>query len=383
VAYDYYVTREDVSFSPESVFYKNRQEFRHNSSRSRIDEDAQIVTLNVPFIVITSMLDNLPAFMIDIIKRLLKDLNYTTFTARTVKELLWGYEDPLLKKLHQYLPHLVNDGEFGFFLNYNNSLSEEFEADSGMRDIHDWCQVRKWNNRTSLGIWNSEWANEINGTDGFGISPMQQDASRLFVFIDAVCRSVYVDRSRSSPSEYVLEEDVFASADKNADNIGFCPEGICAPSGVLNVTSCVYMQTGTAAPVFISQPHFFQGDQSLSRAVDGMEPNETLHRTFLSLDPMTGFIKDAAKRLQINVFAQGLSRSNTGIFFPAIWFDQRAKPTAEFSAAMSGKISILYLVQRFPVCLMIVSLLGLLFSVPFLPQVKIVRYEELDQDNDT
>ena len=92
VAYDYFVSRDDVSFSAESVFYKNRQLFQLNTSRSTIDKDARIVTLNVPFVVITSMLDDLPAFMIDIVKILLKDLNYTTFTAKSAKELLWGYE---------------------------------------------------------------------------------------------------------------------------------------------------------------------------------------------------------------------------------------------------------------------------------------------------
>ena len=98
-----------------------------------------------------------------------------------------------------------------------------------------------------------------------------------------------------------INKNVFESGTENPDNLGFCPDGICTRSGLLNLTKCAETQTGFAAPVFISQPHFLNADRSLMDEIAGMEPDEANHQTYLVVDPLTGFIKNAAKRFQINI----------------------------------------------------------------------------------
>ena len=56
------------------------------------------------------------------------------------------------------------------------------------------------------------------------------------------------------------------------------------------------------APIFMSQPHFLNADKSLVDAVTGMAPDKARHDTYLNIDPITGFISDAAKRFQINIY---------------------------------------------------------------------------------
>lgn len=51
--------------------------------------------------------------------------------------------------------------------------------------------------------------------------------------------------------------------------------------GVLNISAC---QSG--APVFVSQPHFLNGD-FYKDTVIGMSPNESIHNTFIDVEPVS------------------------------------------------------------------------------------------------
>ena len=53
-------------------------------------------------------------------------------------------------------------------------------------------------------------------------------------------------------------------------------------AGVLNISAC---QSG--APVFVSQPHFLNGD-FYKDTVIGMSPDEGLHNTFIDVEPVGG-----------------------------------------------------------------------------------------------
>lgn len=40
------------------------------------------------------------------------------------------------------------------------------------------------------------------------------------------------------------------------------------------------------APVYLSNPHFFQADPSLIAEVEGLKPNRTLHQTYFKIQPV-------------------------------------------------------------------------------------------------
>lgn len=78
-----------------------------------------------------------------------------------------------------------------------------------------------------------------------------------------------------------------------------------APSGMENLT------TVAGAPLFASKPHFLDGDKSLAGSVVGMLPRREVHDTYLDIEPNTGELARAHKRLQ-------LVYEMTNVFLPAI-----------------------------------------------------------------
>jgi hypothetical protein len=41
-------------------------------------------------------------------------------------------------------------------------------------------------------------------------------------------------------------------------------------------------------PIIASNPHFLDADRSVQDAVDGLVPNEILHRSYMDIEPTTG-----------------------------------------------------------------------------------------------
>src|SRR5258705_13557820 len=78
-----------------------------------------------------------------------------------------------------------------------------------------------------------------------------------------------------------LDRSVFSSAQENPDNACFCsaPDK-CLRSGLIDVSEC------QGAEMFLSNPHFLDGDPSLMDAVEGMHPDQERHRGFMDIEPV-------------------------------------------------------------------------------------------------
>ena len=147
---------------------------------------------------------------------------------------------------------------------------------------------------------------------------------RLYLFSTDICRSVYGTFERHSsvlniPTElFSIPPEVFLNATLNPDNIGFGTYD----SGVLDASSC---QEG--APIFISLPHFLYAADQYKDSVDGLTPDANLHRTLFEVEPHTGLVVDAQKRLQINVFVQPQQfiddlKHVSEVILPAVWINE-------------------------------------------------------------
>ncbi|XP_013421043.1 lysosome membrane protein 2-like [Lingula anatina] len=83
-------------------------------------------------------------------------------------------------------------------------------------------------------------------------------------------------------------------------------------------------------PAIVSLPHFYQGDQSLVDAFDGLHPTKDVHQTFLDVEPYTGALLRASKRLQVNIWLQKISRFTETdhlpdfLPFPVMWLNESA-----------------------------------------------------------
>jgi hypothetical protein len=180
---------------------------------------------------------------------------------------------------------------------------------------------------SSLPYWKTPYANQINGTDGSWFPPLyNKDVSsqRLYLFSTDVCRSLYAKFAGHSsvlsiPTEsFSIPSEVFLNSTLNPDNAGFGS----FDSGVLDVSSC-----RQGAPIFISLPHLLYASDRYKEKIDGIAPDSELHQTILEVEPHTGLVLNAQKRLQINVFIAPEQYIDDlklvkEVILPAIWINE-------------------------------------------------------------
>lgn len=264
------------------------------------------------------------------------------FKTATAREFLVGFSDPLLDYLRTLAPFLPAKWAGPWT---NETTWSKVTIFIGEPDKDPWNR----RNRVSApildpqldGTMKARWgsahslANIMTGTDGMMFArPLASRPSPVYVWSGEVGRAIQfvptilvdlngVTLRRFSPnSNWLLN---VSSLMENADFYQF------GPSGLANLTSMV------GAQVFVSTPHFLNGDLSLLNGVDGLSPDASLHDTYLDIEPKTGATLRAQKALQV---AYQLRRSNVSneIWFsllgsniryvPSYWISETAQATS-------------------------------------------------------
>jgi hypothetical protein len=85
------------------------------------DESLSITMVNTPIVTIVSLIRNQTNRTQAIFNFVEKLFSESLFTKHTVREWLWGYEDPLLKaaKAIPIIQDLIPDDHFGYFYGQN------------------------------------------------------------------------------------------------------------------------------------------------------------------------------------------------------------------------------------------------------------------------
>ena len=227
---------------------------------------------------------------------------------------------------------------------------------------------------SSLPYWKTDPTNQINGTDGSWFPPLYNrdfQSERLYLFSTDICRSVYAKFEAHSsvldvPTEtFSIPAEVFLNGTLNPDNAGFGT----ADSGVLNVAACKQ-----GAPVFISLPHFLYAADRYANGVDGLGANALVHRTILQVEPHTGLVVSAQKRLQINVLIQPDAfieqlQHISEVLLPAIWINESTSIDQKSADDLNGQVLRLFSITRWlSIGLICAGLLVLLTSIVFVKQ---------------
>ncbi|RYH18302.1 hypothetical protein EON65_27325 [archaeon] len=165
-----------------------------------------------------------------------------------------------------------------------------------------------WDEKTARDMgytkpFDTEFANRIQGTDGnmYG-RPIRTE--KIQIFISDIYRSVWLKQHGRQQwngitlNRYGVQEKDMWNTTLNPDNAQYYAFG---PTGLENAT------TANNVPVFISFPHFLHGDERLVSAVKGLHPQVGAHETYLSIEPQTGLLVEAKKRLQINYLMESYS----------------------------------------------------------------------------
>ncbi|NWH71164.1 SCRB1 protein, partial [Piaya cayana] len=286
-------------------------------------EDEYIVVPNILLMGAAVMMENLPKIVKFVLSQVLDALKQEAFMNRTVREIMWGYEDPLIDTINKLAPGLIPfKGKFGLFVELNNSNSGLFTVHTGRKNISRVHMVDSWNGLKKVNYWRSNECNMINGTAGEMWPPFMSPTSLEFYSPDA-CRSMTLVYEKSGKFEgvptyrFVAPKTLFANGTDYPPNEGFCP---CMQSGIQNVSSC-----RLNAPMFISHPHFYNADPVLVNAVEGLNPSEEQHALFLDVHPMTGIPMNCSIKLQLNLYIKDVPqiKQTEGIkpvVLPLLWF---------------------------------------------------------------
>ncbi|XP_044030623.1 lysosome membrane protein 2 isoform X4 [Siniperca chuatsi] len=249
------------------------------------------------------------------------------FTTRTVDELLWGYEDPLLARVASSNPEV--ETVFGLMYKKNGSNDGEFVYHTGEQNYMDYGRVETWKGQSQLTFWTSNQSNSINGSDGSAFHPLLNKNERIYIFTPDLCRSIYMEFEKDVAVKgipayrFTPPRSVLASKEENPANEGFCvrPEE-CLGTGLLKVSPC-----RRGAPVVASFPHFYLADSKYVAAIEGLSPQRKHHQTFLDLNPTTGVIVRANKRAQVNVLLSRIpgfpkTRGLNDTIFPVMFLNE-------------------------------------------------------------
>ncbi|XP_061590255.1 lysosome membrane protein 2c [Cololabis saira] len=319
---------EQITFEDNStrVAAVNTKTYIFQRGMSRGPESDLIRTVNIPAMTVMEKFKDFPVEA-NIISAYMRSTGEGLFSTHTVRELLWGYEDPLLKALKLVRPEL--DDVFGLFYKSNASNDGEYVFFTGQQNYKDFSRVATWNDQSSLNWWTSDECNMINGTNGASFHPLISKNEELYIFSSDLCRSLYavyeddVTVNGIPGYRFILPDEVFANLTVNPANKGYCvPAGNCLGSGLLNVSACKQ-----GAPIIMSSPHFYQADEKFVQDVFGMNPKKELHETNIDINPLTGIVLRAAKRVQINVYVEKIKTfSQTGnvrtVVLPVVYLNE-------------------------------------------------------------
>ncbi|PIK51964.1 putative lysosome membrane protein 2 isoform X1 [Apostichopus japonicus] len=337
--------KENVTFlsSDEEISYTTLSQYEFVSDMSVENANPmidKITSINIPYLTVVNMV----SFWGDKEKSEVKLAALLTgsqvFESHTVDELLWGYEDPLLKLIALQKPGLVPSTFFGLFAGKNNSDDGVYVVDSGKTDPSRTSSIKTYKGNSSLTFWTTNTTNMINGTDGTYYHPFIDKSEPLYVFSSDICRSIQasyekpIDVEGLTADRFVGTPEDFQNTTLNPANLGFCTPNAsyCLPGGLLNVSNC-----HQDAPVVMSLPHFLFAEEKVLEMLDGdLNPIKEKHQTSFDLEPITGGPLQVFKRLQINIHQKAYKdmpnfKSLPNAYLPILWLEESSVVTPEYA----------------------------------------------------
>ncbi|XP_023246481.1 sensory neuron membrane protein 2 [Copidosoma floridanum] len=217
----------------------------------------------------------------------------------------------------------------------NKTEEKSYKINSGVKNIKLLGEIIEWNNSTKISAWNDNGTcNNVYGSDSMLFPPYVTENTNITVFQSDICRTVYLDFENRSKykglsSIKFVESNMLTSGATFSNNKCFCvneTKGILGEDGCL-LDGAMELQTCLNTPVVLTFPHFFKAHTKYQNGVLGVNPNKTLHETFVELEPKTGVVLRGAKRVQFNIFYRKIKHAKltdklNETLMPVLWIDE-------------------------------------------------------------
>lgn len=354
-----------------TLTYKDRREYYFMRNMSVHDQNFKITTLNMAAVVVLDKVKYMNFAIVEAVNLALWLTGETLLITKSVNEILFGYEDALLHRLKPL--GLVPSDIVGLFIERNNTVDGIYTVNTGVDDYTKVGKVEYYNYQSQMNLWATDKANMINGTDGTIMPPLIKKEDKIYIFENELCRSLYAVYNHSltiiddiellgfAPDEYF-----YGNTSVNPDNKGFCtPADNCLGAGLLNLTECTQ-----GVPIIMSTPHFLFAYEKLWNDT-GLYPDYDKHATLIYIEPTSGLLMKANKRIQFNVQLHRDSRiSMTAnlpeILYPLFWVDEHFEIDKKNADKFKNEVKMpLELVNIFKWLLFIVGVVMMLFNLMY------------------
>ncbi|XP_046660020.1 scavenger receptor class B member 1 isoform X1 [Homalodisca vitripennis] len=296
-----------------------------------VDKNLKIVVPNIPLLTLTSGSNELSRLLQTSLSVVLRFMGgMTPFKTVSADELVFGYDDPLTSLANRFYPRGKRPPrKMGLFLGRNGTLDDVATINTGHRGMEYFGIMDKLNGMDHLPYWNDAPCNNINASEGSLFPPRAVTGSDVVnVYDKDLCR-VWPLRHRYEMSEggitvgyYTPDDNIFRNGDEYPDNKCYCPGSEeCPVDGLQNISPCQF-----DAPVYLSLPHFYKADPSLSEPFEGLNPSQEKHETFFKIQPKLGVTLEARVRVQLNLKVEHAEihpvRNFPDIVFPIMWLEE-------------------------------------------------------------
>ncbi|GFY55083.1 platelet glycoprotein 4 [Trichonephila inaurata madagascariensis] len=341
--------KTDMNWDEEdgTLTYKDIKDYTFVPEMSSGDQEEMVYTLNGPLLAVINYVEDYAPFLFrsfvaELMNGIFESYNETLLIHRTVRELVYeGYHEPMVADLSKVvegfltIPTKLVNNTFGILHERKHIGDGVFTIKSGINGIDDYASIQLWNNQSVVDWWNGDECNEIRGTDGVQYAPGVTPNHTLSLFNPNLCRTIPLEYEKDvtvhgiKTLRFGMAANTFATGEENPDNKCYC-EGSSCRSGIMP------MNCKKGAPYVISMPHFLEGDEELVNAVEGVHPNPEKHKTYVDVEPTTGFVLNAAFRVQLNGVARRLKEFSPVVnvrdsVVPVLWMSEEAQLDIPFA----------------------------------------------------
>jgi len=222
-------------------------------------------------------------------------------TNNSVHDLLWGYTDPLLTGFNQSFPGIIGNASSLAAAMSDPSVQYDIVGTGENPYANDIRNYHSFQDQTFVDCWETPSANEVRGTDGLQFHSGLTHDDELIAWVDTVYRSTPLQFISEQTFKsitlyrYSLDKRLLLPPSQYPPNADYYMN---SPPGVFNISSCA----PSKLEIFMSKPHFLNADEYYRNLIhDPTQPDESIHNTFIDVEPLTGTTMHAKKRLQINL----------------------------------------------------------------------------------
>ncbi|XP_045466919.1 scavenger receptor class B member 1 isoform X2 [Harmonia axyridis] len=296
-----------------------------------VNKEQKITVPNIPLLTLAMHSNTLGFFVQKTISLILNMGNFKPFVTVTADELVFGYDDKLVSLAHQFYPKRKRPmSKMGLLINRNGTLDEVHNMYTGMTGMQEFGLLDKVNGINRLPYWDTPPCNTLTASEGSFFPPRDLTKSDMIYLYDKdLCRILPLQYKGPSNKHgikadiYTPPDNIFETIDVNPDNKCYCPGNeFCPPKGLQNISPCQF-----DAPVYVSFPHFFKADPSLSEPFEGLNPSKEKHETYFKVQPKLGVPIEGKVRVQLNLKVDQAPyvtpvKNFPSMIYPIMWLEE-------------------------------------------------------------